>query len=116
MAARSRRGAASSAEVHRENGRGEGPSRKTIETIKDATGQPCLGALPSLQLSMQSVRIVRRDCIMLAVLERPDCMHVAIAAGASEEDIMVMLQECNNDVNETTSRLIDSKPSAPPSA
>ncbi|CAK0752488.1 hypothetical protein CVIRNUC_002150 [Coccomyxa viridis] len=64
MAARSRRGAAGSAEVHRENGKGEGPSRKTIETIKDATG-------------------------------------------ASEEDIMVMLQECNNDVNETTSRLID---------
>ena len=53
---------------------------------------------------------------MLAVLERSDCMHVAIAAGASEEDIMVMLQECNNDVNETTSRLIDSRPSAPPSA
>ena len=30
-------------------------------------------------------------------------------AGASEEDIMVMLQECSNDVNETTSRLIDSE-------
>ena len=38
MATRTRRGAASS-EVSRENGRGgEGPSRKTIETIKDATG------------------------------------------------------------------------------
>ncbi|EIE24123.1 hypothetical protein COCSUDRAFT_65755 [Coccomyxa subellipsoidea C-169] len=64
MAARSRRGAGSSAETHKENGKGEGLNRKTIETIKDATG-------------------------------------------ASEEDIMVMLLECNNDVNETTSRLID---------
>ena len=27
---------------------------------------------------------------------------------------MVMLQECNNDVNETTSRLIDSKSSMSP--
>ena len=36
-------------------------------------------------------------------------MRLAIVAGASEEDIMVMLQECSNDVNETTSRLIDSK-------
>lgn len=41
-------------------------------------------------------------------------MHLVIVAGASEEDIMVMLQECNNDVNETTSRLIDSKQSASP--
>ncbi|KAK9906517.1 hypothetical protein WJX75_003232 [Coccomyxa subellipsoidea] len=64
MAARSRRGAGSSAETQKENGKGDGLNRKTIETIKDATG-------------------------------------------ASEEDIMVMLLECNNDVNETTSRLID---------
>ncbi len=41
-------------------------------------------------------------------------MHLVIVAGASEEDIMVMLQECSNDVNETTSRLIDSKQSASP--
>ncbi|CAL8462329.1 g1862 [Coccomyxa elongata] len=64
MAARSRRGAGSSAETQKENGKGESLNRKTIETIKDATG-------------------------------------------ASEEDIMVMLLECNNDINETTSRLID---------
>ena len=37
------------------------------------------------------------------------CMRLDIVAGASEEDIMVMLQECSNDVNETTSRLIDSE-------
>ena len=49
MAARSRRGAAGSAEVHRENGKGEGPSRKTIETIKDATGQQHLAAHRCLQ-------------------------------------------------------------------
>ena len=42
-------------------------------------------------------------------------MCLAIVAGASEEDIMVMLQECSNDVNETTSRLIDSKQLASPS-
>lgn len=39
MAARSRRGAESSAETHKENGKGENPNRKTIEAIKDATGQ-----------------------------------------------------------------------------
>ncbi len=39
MAARSRRGAGSSAETQKENGKGEGLNRKTIETIKDATGQ-----------------------------------------------------------------------------
>jgi hypothetical protein len=31
------------------------------------------------------------------------------ATGATEEDIKIMLQECNFDANETTSRLIDSK-------
>jgi hypothetical protein len=34
---------------------------------------------------------------------------LALPAGASEEEIMFTLAECNNDVNETTSRLIDSK-------
>lgn len=31
------------------------------------------------------------------------------ATGAADEDIRLMLAECNNDVNETTSRLIDSR-------
>lgn len=31
------------------------------------------------------------------------------ATGATEDDIRVMLEECNFDANETTSRLIDSK-------
>ena len=31
------------------------------------------------------------------------------ATGATEEDVKLMLEECNFDANETTSRLIDSK-------
>jgi NACalpha-BTF3-like transcription factor len=30
------------------------------------------------------------------------------ATGASDEDIQMVLKECNNDVNEATARLIDS--------
>lgn len=35
------------------------------------------------------------------------------ATGATEDDIRVMLEECNFDANETTSRLIDSTLSDP---
>ena len=56
MAARTRRGAPSS-EVTRENGRGgEGPSRKTIETIKDATGGPRLAAAANADCSLSQDR------------------------------------------------------------
>ena len=36
--------------------------------------------------------------------------NIREATGAAEEDIRVMLAECNNDVDEATSRLIDSAP------
>ena len=36
--------------------------------------------------------------------------NIRDATGASEEEVLHMLIECNNDMNETTSRLIDSAP------
>ena len=110
MAARTRRGAPSS-EANRENGRGgEGPSRKTIETIKDATGGHNLAAAAR---AGHQIPLGGHERILKA-LNILHCMRLAIVAGASEEDIMVMLQECSNDVNETTSRLIDSERLASP--
>ncbi len=38
--------------------------------------------------------------------------NIRDATGASEEEVLHMLIECNNDMNETTSRLIDSAPTA----
>ena len=40
--------------------------------------------------------------------------NIRDATGASEEEVLHMLIECNNDMNETTSRLIDS--TSPPPA
>lgn len=43
------------------------------------------------------------------VVDRKMIETIKEATGATEEDIRVMLFECNYDANETTSRLIDSK-------
>ncbi len=40
--------------------------------------------------------------------------NIRDATGASEEEVLHMLIECNNDMNETTSRLIDSTSRPPP--
>lgn len=44
------------------------------------------------------------------VVDRKMIETIREATGATEDDIRVMLFECNYDANETTSRLIDSKP------
>ena len=110
MAARSRRGAGSSAETQKENGKGDSLNRKTIETIKDATGQ---------HRQHQGHGSLHGSCCIINTYTFHSfvgCEPVSsllqgafLYAGASEEDIMVMLLECNNDINETTSRLIDSE-------
>ena len=43
------------------------------------------------------------------VVDRKMIETIREATGATEDDIRVMLFECNFDANETTSRLIDSK-------
>lgn len=47
------------------------------------------------------------------VVDRKMIETIKEATGASEDDIRVILQECNYDANETTSRLIDSECSHP---
>ena len=43
------------------------------------------------------------------VVDRKMIETIKEATGATEEDVKVMLFECNYDANETTSRLIDSE-------
>ena len=66
MGSRTRRGSAAEASGKDANGMDEGPDRRVLEAIREATG-------------------------------------------AADEDIRQTLAECNNDVNEATSRLIDSE-------
>jgi hypothetical protein len=97
-------------ESQKQNGKGEALSRKTIENIKDATGH--LSWSLSFDGPLLSGIFVAYRLPLLP--ESSPGSHAAIAelgctAGASEEEIMFTLAECNNDVNETTSRLIDSE-------
>ncbi len=42
-------------------------------------------------------------------MDRKVVQAITEVTGATEEDVRLMLEECNYDANETTSRLIDSK-------